>query len=179
MMSKLVGTKMKKKPNYLIQILVTLSILCASNTAFAGDIDTNEKIRSLDDPRVPSRYLPLEKMNISDYVGYSFVDRTSVKLHPYNPLIRTYVRIINYSRALSQDKEDSEQGFSYRSQVIHEYVNCDKKEYARGLIQFYENYFGEGQLEDSNNTPKRLIATFPKTKARQNLQVICSLPLNN
>lgn len=168
-----------KKTNYLIQILVTVFILTIANFSLANDSELNEKNTSLNDPRVPDRYLPIERVNLSHSIGYSFIDRLSVKQHPYNPLIRTYIRITNYSPALSQDKENSEEGFAYRSEITQEYVNCDKKEYAKGLVQFYEKYFGEGQLEDSDDKPKRLVLTQPNSKERQSLQVICSLPLNN
>lgn len=168
-----------KKSSYLLQIVMIFSIIGTSHFTFANNTDQMEQNSSLKDPRVPTRYLPIEKLYQSGSVGFSFVDRKSVKLHPYNPLIRTYSRITNYSPALSQDKEGSEEGFSYHSIVVQEYVNCHNFEYAKGITQFYENNFGEGQLENSTHEINRLISTESGTKERRNLQVICALPLND
>lgn len=164
-----------KKPQYLNYffgvILVISSCFSFANSNEMKDINT-----SLTDSRVPTLYLPIEKSNIGATVSYTFVDKTSVKIHPYNALIRTYTRVINYGPALMQDKDGV--SVPYRSMVIQEFVNCDKKEHAKGLIETYENYFGAGALQSTNNLPKRWEATSVDSKERQNLIVICSLPLN-
>lgn len=163
--------------NYLIRFIGCLALLLSSNTTFAQDSKNNDKNTSLQDPRVPSKYLPIEKKDVGDSTGYTFIDRASVKLHPYNNLILTYKRIINYSPALQQDQDGNK--ITYRSVVVDEYVNCDKKEFAKTLIQTYSNYFGEGELLSSNNEPKRWESTTLDSKERLNLSVICSLALND
>lgn len=164
-----------KKPqclNYFYGLILVVS----SCYSFANSNEPNETNTSLTDSRVPTQYLPIEHSNMGTTVSYTFVDRTSVKIHPYNALIRTYTRVINYGPALMQDKDGV--SVPYRSMVIQEFVNCDKKEHAKGLIETYENYFGAGALQSTNNLPKRWEATTVDSKERQNLIVICSLPLN-
>lgn len=158
---------------YVAKCISGLTLLVCSYSAFAVDI--TEQDISLTDSRVPTQYLPIEKSTLGDSTSYTFVDKTSVKLHPYNNLIRTYTRITNYTPAvMTQDKD-----VSYHSVVSQEYVNCEKQEYAKGLITSYENYFGEENKISSNNLPKRWESVKQKNKEKQSLIIICSLPLTN
>ncbi|XKM12944.1 surface-adhesin E family protein [Orbaceae bacterium ac157xtp] len=166
---------MRKFKN-ILPLMVSCTLLLSSGATFANDTDSAEKNTSLKDERVPSRYLPLEQTHDNDSLGYIFVDRQSVKIHPYNPLIRTYTRITNYGPALSVEQNGEK--VPYRSVVSNEYANCDKKEFAKGVIQNYENYFGEGNLVETNDKPKRWERPDSFTKTYQNLIVICSLPVN-
>lgn len=169
---------MKKRHN-IVKYIGGLTLLACCYSTLASDVTTtpNEGNTSLSDSRVQSQYLPIEKSNFGDSISYTFIDRTSVKKHPYNNLIRTYTRVINYGPPIVVQDQDGKD-IAYHSVVSHEYVNCDLQEFAKGLVETYQNYFGEGTLIDANDLPKRWEGTKHNNREKQNLVVICSLPLN-
>lgn len=165
-----------KKCYFFINSLICLILLFFSCFVFANESHTNNAEKNVDLAKAPAQFILLEKLNSGEIASYTYIDRTSIKLHPYNKLIRTYKRIINFNSPLMIDINGEQK--PYRSIVSHEYANCDKKEYAEGLIQDYENDFGSGTLQSENDKPKRWKSTAPNSKDRNGLIIICSLPLN-
>lgn len=166
-----------KHTSRFTQFISALILLMSSCLVLANDVNRNEKNTGLNDHRVPSQYLPIEYSATDDLTSYTFIDRKTIKLHPYNDLIRVYTRIVNYDPIQFLDKDG--EMVPYRSIVIQEYANCDKKMFAKSIIQTHENYFGEGVLQNTNDTPRRWESTASDSKERQNLIVICSLPLTH
>ncbi|WP_392560157.1 surface-adhesin E family protein [Orbus mooreae] len=168
-----------KKRHYITHFISGLSLLVCSYSVFSLDTDTPPTTNvGLSDSQVPAQYLPIEKSNIGNYTSYTFIDKSSVKLHPYNHLIRTYTRVTNFGSEQFLQYE-SKNKTPYRSVVSQEYVNCDLREYAKGLVENYESYFGKGKLINIDHSPKRWETTDLDDRERQNLIVICSLPINN
>ncbi|WP_392553356.1 surface-adhesin E family protein [Orbus wheelerorum] len=165
-----------KKTNYLSISLIGLVISIFASATLANDTTKVSKETTLNNT-IPSQYLPIAKINLGTATSYVFIDKKSVKFHPYNQLIRTYTRVTNYVPALSQTIDGTT--VTYQSKVTQEFVNCDKKEYAEHLVEIYQNPFGTGQLYDSNDLPKRWEATTNNEKEKQNMIIICALPINN
>ncbi|OCG03157.1 surface-adhesin E family protein [Gilliamella sp. wkB112] len=149
----------------------TKSITATSNGSAA--ISTNE---DLQDSRVGEQFIPIKKTKEDNIVSYSLIDRQSVTLHPYNKRIRVFNEIINFSPELVFEKTKGEK-IKYKSMEIQQYINCDKKEIAKGPFSIYEKYFAEGDLIDTNNTPNRWIADNRHSDDHQLLIIACSLPL--
>lgn len=139
-------------------------------------INANELNENLKDMRVGSQYIPISKINENNSTAYSFIDRNSITLHPYNKKIRIFTKIINWKPALTQEKDDKT-NLSIRSLVIQQLANCDKMELAKGKIQWFEKYFGEGNLINTDDSLNRWIAISKNNEQRQLLVVACSLPL--
>jgi len=165
-----------KKINYFSQYIIGLTLSIFTCTVLANEIPLAEK-NITDNSHTPSQYLPIAKINTDSAVEFVFIDKKSVKPHPYNKLIRAYTRVINYTPALS--KNINGESRSYHSKVIQEFVNCDKKEHVEYLVDIYENPFGIGKSYHIDNLPKRWEATTNNEKERQNLIIVCSLPIND
>ncbi|WP_294611288.1 surface-adhesin E family protein [uncultured Gilliamella sp.] len=136
-------------------------------------INTDEVLK---DPRVGKQYIPIKKSNQEKRVSYSFLDRTSVALHPYNKKIRVFDEIVNFvPEQIYENKK--EQNETYRSLKIMHYANCDLKEIAKSNIQIFEKYFAAGKLIDSNDTPHRWIDTKQQGDKLQLSIIACSLQL--
>ncbi|WP_392562059.1 surface-adhesin E family protein [Orbus sturtevantii] len=164
-----------KQANSVLKFIIGLTLASVTFSALANEPSmTKQKIAS--DNVVSSQYLPITKISADHSTGYVFIDRASVKIHPYNKLIRTYSRVINYVPALSQKINDVP--LSYQSKVIQEFVNCDKKEYVENSTKIYQNPFGTGKLYDTDNFPKRWEATTGDEKQRLVITVVCALPVN-
>lgn len=144
----------------------------ATNNASAA-INTNE---DLQDPRVGKQFIPIKKVKEDNVVSYAFIDRQSVTLHPYNKKIRVFNEIINFSPELVFSKTKEEK-IKYKSIKSQQYVNCDKKEIAKGTFKIYEKYFAEGDLIDTNDTPNRWVADNRHSDDHQLFIIACSLPL--
>jgi len=165
-----------KKVNYFSPCIMGLTLSIFTFTVLANAVPLAGKNIN-NDNRIPSQYLSIAKIDTGSEVGYVFIDKKSVKLHPYNKLIRAYTRVINYTPELL--KNINGESLPYRSKVIQEFVNCDKKEHVEYLVDIYENPFGTGKLYQSDNLPKRWEATTKDEKERQNLTIVCALPIND
>ncbi|MCX8711527.1 hypothetical protein J3U57_03155 [Gilliamella sp. B3464] len=168
-----------------------LLLILSSFSAFGNSVDTkiapindtvDEKTTSdvneiLHNEHVGQQFISISKSKDDKSTGYSFIDRTSIALHPYNKRIRVFSQIVNYTPAIEQDNSDGNK-ISYRSLVIEQFANCDKMEMAKGNIQLFANYFGEGDLIGTNDTPNRWVAmTNNDDELRRLLIVACSLPI--
>lgn len=166
----------------LISILFSFSALSAEVSTVSPDntnmtsTANNELNQILKDPRVGNQFISVLKTNIESAVAYSFIDRQSVSLHPYNDKIRLFNEVINYTPSLSLETEEGK-SVPYRSMVIQQMANCDKQEIVKGQIKLYENYFGEGNLQSTNNFPKRWESTIKGNDSRRLLVIACELPL--
>ncbi|RKS87771.1 surface-adhesin protein E [Orbus hercynius] len=159
----------------IFQFIGGLALLTITYSALADVADTNKNDTNFV-TNVPAQYIPLERSTFGQSTTNMYIDRTSIKTHPYNRFIRTYTQITNYVPAITQEVDGKQ--ITYHSVVIEQYANCDKKEYAKGIIKVYESDFGQGTLLDTNNMPRRWEETKPDSKNRQNLSIICSLPIN-
>lgn len=173
------------KKIYLLLILFSFSALCHNfNTPASTSNNKNNKTNTyqisdnLKDSRIGEQFIPMSKSNENKSIGYSFIDRSSVALHPYNKKIRVFNEVINFIPALEQKNSDGEK-ISYRSIVIKQFANCDKMEIAKGDIQLFENYFGDGRLISTNDTLNRWTTTTNNDEQRRLLIVTCSLSIVN
>jgi hypothetical protein len=130
----------------------------------------------LSSPKIGEQFSPLSKTNEENTVGYSFLDKKSIKLHPYNNKIRVFKEVINYIPALVQNIDDVKT--PYNTIVINYYVNCEKKEIAKGQLDLVKNFFAEGNLVNSINIPSRWMRAGSGEEKHQLLVMACSLPLN-
>lgn len=168
-----------------------LLLILSSFSAFSNSVDTktaltNETVdekttteinKMLHNERVGQQFIPISKSKDDKTTGYSLLDKTSIALHPYNKRIRVFSQIVNYVPAIEQDNSDGNK-ISYRSIVVQQFANCDKMEMAKGNIQLFANYFGEGDLIGTNDTPNRWVAmTNNDDELRRLLIVACSLPV--
>ncbi|OCG61337.1 MULTISPECIES: surface-adhesin E family protein [unclassified Gilliamella] len=136
----------------------------------------NTAAESLKDPRVGEQFIPISKSNEDDIVGYSFLDRKSIKLHPFNTKIRVFSEVTNYSPALVQKNNDGTET-PYHSIKIDYYANCDKMELAKGKLRTIENNFGDGTLVNTIEMPNRWVNTNQGSEQYKLLVIGCSLPL--
>ncbi|OTQ12538.1 hypothetical protein B6D11_11560, partial [Gilliamella apicola] len=78
------------KKLYLLIILFSFSALCndfdtATRTSNnkSDTSSSHEKSENLKDSRIGEQFIPMSKFNEDKSVGYSFIDRSSIILHPY------------------------------------------------------------------------------------------------
>lgn len=159
----------------LVGCLSLFTIAFSSFLVHSNEENSISEIRK--DPRVSTQYIPMQKTKVGDSDSYTFLDRTSIKLHPYNQRIRTFVTLTNYNPSLMQDKGDEQ--VNYQSTLITHYVNCDKKELVKGQIQTFAQPFAEGQLHSNDNNPRRWEAIKQNNQQYNLVIVACSLPLAN
>ncbi|MCO6552883.1 MAG: hypothetical protein J6563_07920 [Gilliamella sp.] len=167
---------------------VSLFLILFSFATFshaAGEVaDTNTKanensaVESLKDPRVGEQFIPTSKTNEDNTIGYSFLDRKSIKRHPFNSRIRVFSEVTNYSPALVQKNDDGTKT-PYHSIKIEYYANCDKMELAKGKLRTIENNFGDGKLVNTLEIPNRWVAVTHDNEQYKLLAIACSLPLAN
>lgn len=165
------STKKMKKLSSTCMALLLLSV-----ASFSQAEENKAQNGSLMDARVPSQYIPMAKTHSGDVETFSFIDRTSVKLHPYNQNIRTFTGVINNHPAL--DIMDGETKVSYQSIVTHYYANCDKKELVKSVVTSHSGYFGEGEQQSYNEEPRRWQPVNQGSSQRNLLVVACTLPLS-
>lgn len=130
----------------------------------------------LSNPKIGEQFSPLSKTKEDNTVGYSFLDKKSIKLHPYNQRIRVFKEVINYIPALVQNIDNVKT--PYHTVVINYYVNCEKKEIVKGQLNLVENFFAEGKLINNINIPSRWTRASKGDEKHQLLIIACSLPLN-
>ncbi|MFQ0993735.1 surface-adhesin E family protein [Gilliamella sp. ESL0232] len=167
---------------------VNLFLILFSFAAFShasgekANIDTkaneNTAVESLKDPRVGEQFIPTSKTNDNNTIGYSFLDRKSINLHPFNSKIRVFSEVTNYSPALIQKNDDGTET-PYHSIRIEYYANCDKMELAKGKLRTIENNFGDGKLVNTIEIANRWIAITHDNEQYKLLTIACSLPLAN
>ncbi|MWP49368.1 MULTISPECIES: surface-adhesin E family protein [unclassified Gilliamella] len=138
----------------------------------------NTATESLKDPRVGKKFIPTSKSKEDNSVSYSFLDRHSIKPHPFNAKIRVFSEVTNYSPGLLQKNNDGTET-PYHSIKIDYYANCDKMELAKGKIRTIENNFGDGKLVNTIEIPNRWVAITSGNKQYKLLVIACSLPLAN
>lgn len=130
----------------------------------------------LSNPRIGEQFAPISKTDEDNKVGYSFLDKKSIKSHPYNSRIRVFKEVINYTPALVQNIDNVKT--PYRTIVINYYANCDKKEIAKGQLDLVEKNFAEGKLINNINIPSRWMRAEKNDDNYKLLIMACSLPLN-
>ena len=138
----------------------------------------NTEVESLKDPRIGEKFIPTSKTNEDHSISYSFLDRKSIKRHPFNPRIRVFNEVTNYSPALVQKNADGTETF-YHSIKIEYYANCDKMELAKGKLKIIEKNFGDGKLVNTIEIPSRWISITQDNERYKLLVIACSLPLAN
>lgn len=131
----------------------------------------------LSNPKIGEQFTPLSKTDEDNTIGYAYLDKKSIKLHPYNDKIRIFKEVTNYIPALVQDIDNVKT--PYHTVVINYYANCDKKEIAKGKIELIENYFAEGKLVNTIDIPNRWTRADKGDEKHKLLVIACSLPLNN
>ena len=171
------------KKLYLLFILFSFSALGydfnTSTSTSNNKSNTNsshETNENLKDSRIGEQFIPMSKFNEDKSIGYSFIDRSSIVLHPYNKKIRVFNEVVNFIPPLVQENSEGEK-ITYRSIVIQHFANCDKKEIAKGIIQLFENYFGDGRLVSTNDTPNQWANAIDNNEQRRLLIVGCSLSI--
>ncbi|MWP62477.1 surface-adhesin E family protein [Gilliamella sp. Pas-s25] len=158
--------------------LIFLSFATFSYAVEKQTNTNNTAVESLKDPRVGEQFIPTSKSNEDNTVSYSFLDRNSIKLHPFNAKIRTFSEVINYSPALVQKNDDGTET-PYHAIEIDYYANCDKMELAKGKLRTIENNFGDGKLVNTIEIPNRWVAASLSHEQHKLLVIACSLPLAN
>ncbi|QIQ21940.1 surface-adhesin E family protein [Zophobihabitans entericus] len=154
-----------------------LPLLLLSFGAVSSNVSSVTTSPVLNDPRVPSLFLPMQKSTFGESTTYTYIDRSSVQLHQYNTRIRQFSEIVNYvpgQEIISNNKTQS-----YQSLVTAYYVNCNKMELGKGTIHAYQDLFGEGQLLYTNDAPKRWEVLDKNTPRYNFFKIACDLPLNN
>lgn len=131
---------------------------------------------TLMDVNVPSQYVPITKSQSGESESRSFLDRTSIQLHPYNENIREFIEITNNKPALELIKDDEK--VTYQSVITHYYANCDKQELVKGIITSHAGYFGAGEQQSYNQEPRRWELINKGSSMRSLLTIACALPLN-
>lgn len=131
----------------------------------------------LSNPKIGEQFTPLSKTDEDNTIGYAYLDKKSIKLHPYNDKIRIFKEVTNYIPALVQDIDNVKT--PYHTVVVNHYANCDKKEIAKGKIKLIENYFAEGKLVNTIDIPNRWTRADKGDEKHKLLVIACSLPLNN
>lgn len=165
----------------LCLLLILFSFTASSNNTDTSNTTNNDLITTntneiLNDSRIGKQYIPIKKTKEDNVFSYSFIDKNSVALHPYNKKIRVFAEIINFApEQVSKDNNSPKQ--TYRSLKVMQYANCDRKEIAKGTIQIFEKYFADGKLIDSSDTPHRWVDAKPKNEDHQFIIIACSLPL--
>ncbi|NUF27387.1 Surface-adhesin protein E [Gilliamella bombicola] len=139
---------------------------------------TNTAAESLKDPRVGKQFIPTSKSTEDNIIGYSFLDRQSIKLHPFNERIRVFSEVTNYSPELVQKNDDGTET-PYNSIKIDYYANCDKMELAKGKLRTIKNNFGDGELVNTIEIPNRWVAITQDNEQYKLFVIACSLPLAN
>ncbi|MWN90018.1 hypothetical protein GQ597_04760 [Gilliamella sp. Pra-s65] len=142
------------------------------------DTQTNTAVESLKDPRVGKQFIPTSKSKEDNIIGYSFLDRQSIKFHPFNNRIRVFSEVTNYSPELRQKNDDGTETL-YNSIKIDYYANCDKMELAKGKLSTIKNNFGDGELVNTIEIPNRWRSITQDNEQRKLLVIACSLPLAN
>lgn len=165
----------------LCLLLTLLSFSVLSNNIniskeSSNEFDINGLNESLKDKRIGVQYIPISKTKENSSKGYSLLDKDSVTLHPYNKRIRLFNEMINWNPSLSKEETEKTNKPSH-SIIIKYYANCDKMQLARAKTQWFDKYFGEGNLLDSNEVPNRWVTIKKGDEQRQLLVVACSLPL--
>jgi hypothetical protein len=170
---------MKKLSLFLILFsFATFSHAVVEQTYVDAKANTNTAVESLKDPRVGEQFIPTSKSKEDNTIGYSFLDRNSIKLHPFNAKIRMFKEVTNYSPALVQKNDDSTVT-PYHAIEIDYYANCDKMELAKGELRTIENNFGDGKLVNTIQMPNRWLAMSQDQEQYKLLVIACSLPLAN
>ncbi|KES16623.1 hypothetical protein GASC598P17_013090 [Gilliamella apis SCGC AB-598-P17] len=131
----------------------------------------------LSNPKIGAQFPPLSKTDEDNTIGYSYLDKNSIKLHPYNNKIRIFKEVSNYVPALVQNIDNVKT--PYHTVVINYYANCDKKEIAKGKIELIENYFAEGKLINTIDIPSRWMRAEKGDEKHKLMVIACSLPLNS
>ncbi|MDF7669710.1 surface-adhesin E family protein [Orbaceae bacterium ESL0721] len=184
LLKKLVLKKLVLKKIVLKKIVlkITLTTLIFSSPAFAtatkSDIESfaEERNESLKDPLVGQRYIPTNKFEIGNAITYKFIDRNSIKLHPYNSNIRLFNEVITYGPPQMLPTADGKE-IAYRSSIFEHKANCDQMEIATGNIHYFEHYFGNGELINTDNFPRRWQTTVRGNNQHNQLTIVCGLPL--
>lgn len=156
-------------------MILSILLIVVAATSKAATSNVEKKNLSLMDPRVPTQFVPMKALSMGESTGYEFIDRTSIKLHPYNANIRTFYIYSNYEPELQQSHNG--ELIPYRAMVQEKFVNCDKKLWATKSIDTYDVYFGEGNLLTHNETPQRWV-TANDSQQQNMLLIACSLPVN-
>ncbi len=166
----------------ILLFLFSFSVLSlqgvTKNKTEVNKVDFNKEYQKLKDASIGEQFISINKSYERDSVGYTFIDKNSVRLHPYNKNIRQFNKVTNYIPSLNYEQINGNK-VPYHSMVIQEFANCDKMEIAEGNIQIYANYFGDGKLISENQLVNRWVATNPGTDMRVLLVIACSLPLVN
>ncbi|OCG49190.1 MULTISPECIES: surface-adhesin E family protein [Gilliamella] len=165
-----------------ISLFLILLSFATFNHALEEEINSNDKtktsIESLKDPRVGKQFIPISKSKEDNIISYSFLDRQSIKLHPFNNKIRVFSEITNYSPELIQKNDDGTET-PYNSIKIDYYANCDKMELAKGKLSTIKNNFGDGPLINTVETLNRWMTIMQDNRQYKLLVIACSLPLAN
>ncbi|OCG18791.1 MULTISPECIES: surface-adhesin E family protein [unclassified Gilliamella] len=170
---------MKKISLFLILFsFVTFSYAVEEKTDTNTKANENTAAESLKDPRVGKQFIPTSITNEDNTIGYSFLDRESIKLHPYNAKVRVFSEVKNYFPALVKKNDDGTE-IPYHSIKIEYYANCDKMELAKGKLRTIEYYFGDGKLINTIEIPNRWVAITQDKEQYKLLVIACSLPINN
>lgn len=130
----------------------------------------------LSNPKIGKQFVPISKSNEDNKLGYAYLDKDSIKLHPYNQRIRVFREVINYVPELVQNIDNVKT--PYHAIVINYYANCAKKEIAKGQLDLVENFFAEGKTINHINIPSRWTRALKGDDKHQLLVIACSLPLN-
>ena len=138
---------------------------------------TKEVKVMLSNPKIGQQFTPLSKTVEDNTTGYAYLDKKSIKSHPYNNKIRIFKEVINYIPALIQNIDNVKT--PYHTVVVNYYANCDKNEIAKGKIELIENYFAEGKLVNTIDIPNRWTRANKGDEKHKLLVIACSLPLTN
>lgn len=175
------GDKIQMKKLGLLLFLFTFSVLSEpdlTKSKAETKVDMNKEYEKLKNSSIGEQFIPIYKSYENNSIGYAFINKSSVKLHPYNKNIRVFDKVINYIPALNHATDDGSH-IPYHSEVIEQYANCDNMEIANGKSQYYANYFGDGKLIYSHQAINRWQSTTLGTNQRVFLIIACSLPLIN